>query len=411
MISGSTRGKGGRALSAHLLKAEADQTTLVIEPRGIVSRGDLHAQLSELVAAASGSRTDRPCYHVHCDPPPDAPDSQAVLDAWWKAFEAEFGLTGATYVGAQHIKHSRRHEHRVYSLAGDDGKVVDTRNDYARRTYVSVRVAHALGLEPSPTPHARSVAHRLLQEGRHDVVEWMNRAGIIEAEKPIAPSTPEERLQGARTGVRLADVRAAAFEAWQASTDGPSLQRELAARGLGLAMGTAGAVVVDRSGTPHALTRVIGAASRIATGKRIPAAAVRARVAGLALEAWNGSAGANLGRDPGGPADAGHPRHGVGVGRGERSEHRAGRGLGERRESGDRASRPGHAIDLRGVRFATAARRGFQRARLRLALAGIDLRAVRSAQHLAEKMADISVARRQGAWTPGQTDIWGVPLP
>lgn len=408
MISGSTRGKGGRALSAHLLKAEADQTTHVIEPRGIVSRGDLHAQLAELVASARGSRTDRPCYHVHCDPPPAAPDSQAVLDAWWRAFESEFGLTGA-YVGAQHIKYGRKHEHRVYSLVGDDGRIIDTRNDYARRTYVSVRVAHALGLEPAPTPHARSVAHRLLQEGRHDVVEWMSKHGLIEAEKPIAPSTPEQRLQEARTGVRLADVRAAAFDAWQASTDGPSLRRELAARGLGLAMGTAGAVIVDRSGTPHALTRVIGAASRIATGERIPAAAVRARVAGLQLEAWNGSAG--FGGNPGRPDDARHPDRGAGLGRGERPVDRPRGSAGERGQSGRIPGGAGHPADLGGQRFAQAARRGFARARLRLALAGIDLRAVRSAQHLAEKMADISVARRRGEWVPGQTDIWGVPLP
>lgn len=407
MISGSTRGRGGRNLSAHLLKAEADQETLVIQPRGIVSRGDLHAQLAELVASARGSRTDRPCYHVHCDPPPDASDSQAVLDAWWAAFEQEFGLTGP-YVGAQHIKYGRKHEHRVYSLVGDDGRLVDTRFDYQRRTYVNLMVGFAMGLEPAPTPHARAVSHRLVAEGREDVLAWMHQHGIIEAEKPIAPSTPQERLQEARTGVKLADVRAGAWEAWQASTDGPSLQRELAARGLGLALGTAGAVIVDRSGTPHALTRVIGAASRIATGQRIPAAAVRVRVAGLQLEAWNGSAGSR--RDQGRPADARHPGHGLGVGRGERSEHGAGRGAGERGQGGREPGGAGHPIDLGSQRFAAAARRGFARARLRLTLSGIDLRAVKDAEHLADRMADIAVMKRQGAWVPGQTDIWGVPL-
>ena len=45
MISGSARGAGGRALSAHLLKAEADQVTRVIAPRGVITKGDLHAQL------------------------------------------------------------------------------------------------------------------------------------------------------------------------------------------------------------------------------------------------------------------------------------------------------------------------------------------------------------------------------
>jgi mannose/cellobiose epimerase-like protein (N-acyl-D-glucosamine 2-epimerase family) len=86
---------------------------------------------------------------VHCDPPLDAIDCQAVLTAWWPAFETEFGLTSVVYVGAQHEKHGRRHEHRVYySLVKADGRVVDTSQDYARRTYVNLLVSHALGLEP-----------------------------------------------------------------------------------------------------------------------------------------------------------------------------------------------------------------------------------------------------------------------
>lgn len=298
MISGSTRGRGGRNLSAHLLKAEVGQTVHVVAPRGIVTKGDLHQQLAELVTSARGSRTDRPCYHVHVDPPASAPDRQAVLDKWWAAFEKEFGLTSHSYVGAQHDKKGRLHEHRVYCLVGADGRCVDPRQDYARRTYVNLTIAFELGLEPAPTPHARSVAHRLVTEGRTDIVEWMARHDLIEREKPVAV-TPQERLMESRTGVRLADVRAAALEAWSASVDGEGLRRELERRGLGLAMGTAGAVVVDRAGTPHALTRIIGAASRMATGERIPAAAVKARVAGITLEKWNGQAGR---------ADRGSPR-------------------------------------------------------------------------------------------------------
>ena len=43
-------------------------------------------------------------------------------------------------------------------------------------------------------------------------------------------------------------------------------------------------------------------------------------------------------------------------------------------------------------------------------LAGIDLRAVRNAEDLAERLREIST-RREGPWVPGQTDVWGVPLP
>lgn len=166
MISGATRGQGGRNLSAHLLKAEHDQTVEIVPPRGILSRGDLHDQLRELVTAAAWGRTDRPCYHVHVDPPPDAVDCQAVLDTWWTEFEKEFGLRECAYVGTQHVKYGRRHEHRVYSLVRPDGRVVDLSWDYLRRTRVSMMVAHAHGLAPTPTPHARALVAELRKRGR-----------------------------------------------------------------------------------------------------------------------------------------------------------------------------------------------------------------------------------------------------
>lgn len=411
MISGSTRGRGGRNLSAHLLKAEVGQTVTVIQPRGVVTRGDLHQQLAELVTSARGSRTDRPCYHVHVDPPASAPDCQAVLTAWWAAFEREFKLTSHSYVGAQHDKKGRLHEHRVYSLVGADGRCVDPKQDYARRTYVNLVVAFELGLEPAPTPHARSVAHRLVKEGRADIIAWMARHDLIEREKPVAGSTPQERLMESRTGVRLADVRAAALEAWNASTDGQGLRRELAQRGLSLAIGTAGAVVVDRAGTPHALTRLIGAASRMATGERIPAAIVKARIAGLTLEKWNGQAGRV---DRGGPrTEAGNRGLDQGAragGRGGRSGRGAVGDAEAGRGGGEQASGRGGGGRQPGDQLARHAQRAFARARLRRALAGVDWKAVRDAEGLADQLEAIS-ARQAGPWVPGTTDMWGIPLP
>ncbi|MDP3408102.1 relaxase/mobilization nuclease domain-containing protein [Bosea sp. (in: a-proteobacteria)] len=409
MISGSARGAGGRALSAHLLKAEADQVTRVIEPRGVITKGDLHAQLREVVAGTAHHGTQKPCYHVHVDPPPEAVDSQQVLDRFWQAFESEFGLESQSYVGAQHTKHARHHEHRVYSIVRDDGVLANLDHDYARRTFVGYLVAFELGLPAIATPFARACYHRAEREGRVEMAAWLLAAGVLEGDAPIAKSTPRERLMESRTGVSLDDVRAAALDAWNASSDGEGLRRELAARGLRLAQGTAGAVVVDKSGTPHALSRVIGAASRIATGNRIPAAAVRTRVAGLQLEDWNGKRG-SAGRGAGDPLDSGHLDRGAGGGPGGRPGERADRGLGDPGQGRRGPGNPGHPVDDGGIRFAAAARRAFTRGRLRLMLAGIDLRAVRSAEDLAERMREIS-SRKEGPWVPGMTDQWGIPLP
>jgi hypothetical protein len=409
MISGSARGAGGRTLSTHLLKLDAEQIITVIPPRGVIARGDLHAQLRELVAGTAHHSTQKPVYHVHVDPPPEAADSQQVLDRFWQRFEAEFKLESQAYVGAQHTKHGRHHEHRVYSIVRDDGVLANLDHDYARRSYVGYLVSFELGLPATPTPFARACYHRAKKEGRAEMAAWLLGAGVYEGDVPIAKSTPRERLMEARTGISLDDVRAAALDAWNASSDGPGFQRELAARGLRFAQGTAGAVIVDRSGTPHSATRVIGAASRIATGHRIPAAAVRARLDGLKLEEWNARA-SNSGRSPGDPLDARHPDRGVGRGPGGRSSERADRGAGRVGEGGRRPGHTGDEAHVGGQRFAAAARRAFTRGRLKLLLAGIDLRAVRNAEDLAERLRAIS-SRREGPWIPGMTDQWGVPLP
>uniref|UniRef100_A0A9E7ZQU8 MobA/VirD2-like nuclease domain-containing protein n=1 Tax=Bosea sp. NBC_00436 TaxID=2969620 RepID=A0A9E7ZQU8_9HYPH len=412
MISGATRGQGGRALSAHLLRAEKGQTVEVVPARGVVERLDLHVQLREIVALSAGGRTDRPVYHVHADPPPDAPDCQAALAAWWSAFEREFGLEGQPYCGAQHLKNDRRHEHRAYGLVRTDGRLVDLRNDYQRRTYVNIIVAHRLGLAPAPTPHARAVVHRLAAEGRTDILEWMKGHDLIDAPKPIAPVTPTERLVEARTGIALATVRDACLAAWKASTDGSGLERELHQRGLRLAQGRSGPVVVDASGTAHSLARAIGAASRLADGERIPAAAVKAKLTGMNLEEWNGQARRDPGRGAGPAERTGRAADGTDRGRGgeRRSDPLARGGAGANRPCGESPGRGDHQAGERDLRFAIPSQRAFARARLRRMLSGVDWRAVHQAEHLAEELRAIS-ARRAGPWVPGATDIWGVPLP
>ncbi|WP_082504366.1 hypothetical protein [Methylobacterium sp. Leaf117] len=300
MISGAMRGKGlGDALARHLTKPENDEV-IVLAPRGLGSP-DLIRQVRELVALSLGGGTDQPVYHVHCDPDPSIEDNAGARARWWLLFEREFRLAGQPYCGAEHEKHGRRHEHRVYGLVRRDGGVVDLAWDYARREKVSRIVEHEFGLAPVPSKHARAIARALREEGRADVADWLEAAGCLDAERPVAPLSPEERLVQERTGVSLASVRAAAMEAWHASDDGEALRDALRERGLLLHAGRSGPVVYDESGAAHLLTRLIGAASKAADGQRIPAAAVRARLEGLPLT----QAGDDNGRDHGQVVGAG----------------------------------------------------------------------------------------------------------
>ncbi len=399
MISGAERGKGGRALSAHLLKAENERVE-VIQPRGLGSR-DLHAQLEELVALSLGGRTGQPVYHVHVDPELTVADNAGARAMWWKLFEREFGLAGQPYCGAEHTKHGRSHEHRVYSLVRPDGRVVDLAFDFVRREKVSRIVEHAHGQPAVRSKHARAIERRLREEGRHDVADWLVASGTLEAERPVARATPQERLIEERTGVPLDDLRAAALAAWRESADGAGFVEALRRRGLDLREGRSGPVVVDGTGTAHLATRLIGAAARRADGARIPAAAVKERLAGLTLAKHGETHGQDRGAHERGQvaqAPGGGPRDGAGAGRD------AGRAVAHRDVDGAHADGGRHGRDRLGDaldRLAARPRAALLRGRLRLMAPGRN----------AELAAALDAVRAR-TWiaVPGVTDIWGLPI-
>ncbi|MFJ7441209.1 relaxase/mobilization nuclease domain-containing protein [Methylorubrum thiocyanatum] len=399
MISGAERGRGGDALAKHLLKPENDEVQ-VLTPRGLGSP-DLIGQVRELVALSLGGRTDRPVYHVHVDPELTVEDNPGARAMWWRLFEAEFGLAGQPYCGAEHVKHGRSHEHRVYSLVRPDGRVVDLAFDFVRREKVSRIVEHAFGQEAVRSKHARAIERRLREEGRHDVADWLLASGTTEAERPVARLSPQERLIQERTGVPLDDLRAAALAAWRESADGAGFVEALRRRGLDLREGRSGPVIVDGTGTAHLATRLVGAAARRADGTRIPAADVKARLAGLTLAKHGETHGQDRGAHERGQvaqAPGGGPRDGAGAGRdaGGAVAHRdADRAHADRGRPVGRGV--GDALDRLVARPAAAR----LRARLRLMAPAAN-------RELAAALD--SVRSRRWVAVPGVTDIWGLPI-
>ena len=348
MISGASRGTGiGDALATHLLKVEND-VVRTIAARGLGS-ADLVGQVRELVALSLGGRTDQPVYHVHIDPESEISDNAGARRRWWALFEREFRLGPQPYCGAVHVKHAREHEHRVYSLVRRDEGVVDVSWDFARREKVSRIVEYEHGLPPVPSKHARAISKALREEGRADVADWLEAAGMLDLERPVAPFSPQERLIQERTGVPLADVRAAALDAWHASEDGEGLRAALRERGLRLHAGRSGPIVVDASGTAHLLTRIIGSASKASDGQRIPAAAVRARLEDVILTQAGDQAD---GRDHAAPRGAGpdaagdHGGAGTGGGGARAGAGGSDRGADRPDDGGERPGRrdPGPAL-------------------------------------------------------------------
>lgn len=402
MISGAERGRGGDALAKHLLKPENDAVE-VLTPRGLGSP-DLIGQVRELVALSLGGRTDRPVYHVHADPDPAIADNDGARARFWSLFEAEFGLGGQPFCGAAHVKHDRKHEHRVYSLVRPSGAVVDVGYDYLRRERVARTVEFEFGMPvPTPSKHARAITKALREQGRDDVADWMEASGTTQAARPVARLSPQERLIQERTGIDLDTLRAAALAAWRESADGAGFLEALRARGLDLREGRSGPVVVDGTGTAHLATRLVGAAARRADGTRIPAAEVKARLAGLTLTQHGETHGREAGRahERGQVAQApgGGPGGGAGPGRDAGGAVARGDPGGSDAERGRHGGRGELAALDRLVARPAAAR---LRARLRLMSPAAN-------RELADRLD--SVRARTWIAVPGMaTDIWGLPI-
>jgi hypothetical protein len=249
-------------------------------PRGLAA-DDLKGQIRELVASAAHGRTDRPVHHVHIDPPPDAPNPEAIIETFIRNYEAEFGLENAQRAGVFHTKSGRRHAHVVWSLVRDDGSVVSLAHDHARREKVSRIVEFEHGLPMTKGKHNRSAAAALRKEDRADVADAMEAAGLLSGTRPVAHSTPRQRAQAERTAIPINEIRNQAYAAWQVSDDARSFAVALHAFGSVVATGERGLVLVDRAAGTHALTRILAAAARAEGKEKITAAMVRKRIAGI----------------------------------------------------------------------------------------------------------------------------------
>lgn len=300
MYTGATRGAGGAGLVVHLLKTAKGQEVELLPARGLLSP-DLRGQVSELALLSAHGRTAKPVMMLFYSPnPKDRPPTDVEMDDLKRRTEEALGIERQPRAGVRHREKARDvpdvekhplwavvgefHDHEVYSLVRRDGRVADLSNDFIVRQRVNKQWEVAHGFELTPIKHERAVLAWLDQ---HDpATAAAMRAAGMDGRGParVADRRPQDRHVEERTGIELVELQGRAYEAWKAAAGNPArLAAELEARGLGLAQGDKTPVCVDWSGTAHPLPRLVGAASK-RDGERINAAAVKAVVAGLALD-------------------------------------------------------------------------------------------------------------------------------
>ena len=280
--SGATRGRGGSALGAHLDDAKRlNEITMLGDSRGLVSQ-NCRSQIKELTDIAAHARSKVPLYHLHVDPA--QPWTPHQWDRHMERFETEFGLEKQPFLESIHIKHAREHRHRVYSLVKDNGSCIRMDNDFARREKLGRVAEIEFGEALTPGRHNRAAIAALRNEGRDDIAQAMEDAGLHTMERSQAKLSPRERDQMDRTGVNPAEVGAKALASWKSSDDGRSFRQALQDKGLRLAMGDKVAVLVDEAGGTHPLAKMLGKVSKAAGDDRIDAAGVTARIADIQLD-------------------------------------------------------------------------------------------------------------------------------
>lgn len=281
MIAGATRGAGGAALGAHLARADHNEEVRLGNNRGLTAVG-IRDQIDELTRMGSHAKTAQPIYHVHADPPAGRPWSDEERARYWELFEREFGLEGRPFASAIHIKEGREHEHRAYLRIKPDGTAIRLDHDHARREKISRIMEFERGEPLTKGAHNRAVI-ATLEEERPEIAKAMRAAGLHEGPRPRAATTPKERAQAERTGVRKSDIATATAAAWASSSNGQAFAQALRDGGLRLAQGDNCTLIVDQTGSAHGLQRMLSMHAR-SIGKASPKSAdINQRLDGLDL--------------------------------------------------------------------------------------------------------------------------------
>ena len=242
VIKGSSRGTSAadvRQLAEHLMNATDNEQVAIVELTGTAAT-DLHAALAEMRAVSLGTRTRRALYHASISVPRE--ETGLMTPARWREsadeLERRLGLAGHARAVVRHRKHGREHIHVVWNrLNPFTLKCASDAHSYRTHEETSRALEERFGLRPVVGAHTR----------------------LPGTARPVARATHRCWQAAERTAIPVEQVAASIQGAWAEAADGRSFAGALKRRGLSLARGRRGLlIVVDAVGTPHSIGRRLG---------------------------------------------------------------------------------------------------------------------------------------------------------
>lgn len=199
-------------------------------------------------------------FSVSCNPASGESMSRADFDRVRKKFEQEYqGLESQPVLIIEHHKKGRVHQHWLYALVTEDGKTINTWNNYARDEKIARIAEYDLGQSFTLGKFNRSVMAHLKQAGREDVIAWMQQHGAHEKKRPLATKTFKEHQQEQRTKITIEQVKQDLKAAYETTDSGKAFEAAIAEKGYLLARGDKrDFVVVDSAGGVHSPRRRLG---------------------------------------------------------------------------------------------------------------------------------------------------------
>ncbi|MBI2236112.1 MAG: relaxase/mobilization nuclease domain-containing protein [Magnetospirillum sp.] len=240
VIKGSSRGQSAgdiHRLAAHLL-AEENESVDVVEITGVTA-SDLPSALAEMRALSLGTRTRKSVYHASINV---GRDETGTMDRarWLEAvdeLERHLGLTGHARAVIEHRKHDRDHIHVVWGrIHPVTLRTASDSHNYAKHEACARVLEERFALRPVTGAHTRTQG----------------------TPRPRAQATHSCWQAAERTGIPVEDVTARIGAAWSVSDSGTAFIAALRTKGLSLASGRRGLLVVDEAGTPHSISRRLG---------------------------------------------------------------------------------------------------------------------------------------------------------
>ena len=266
MIIKSSQRAGHRELAAHLIKARDEdgspQTVAITGYRNVMSVRSVKAALIDMEMMSWASpRTKKDLYHISMNP-----SEELSAEQWeraWETYEEEFGLSEHPYIEVTHDKKGRVHKHRVYERVDTETeKAIKLSFTKIRNELVARQLEYAFNHQLTVGKHNRTVMLKLAEQGKEDIVTWMEQGKAHANPRPVAKDEFSELQQERRTNIKKADVKAVLQEAWATTDNGAGFETAIAEHNLLLCRGDRrDFTVVDAQGGTHSPRRMLGVKS------------------------------------------------------------------------------------------------------------------------------------------------------